>query len=172
MPAIEIRVFCKSLIFTVLVPGTVAIYVPYLMLRGKSAGSLAALRFAGLLPLALGAAIYIRCVWDFAIAGRGTPAPIDPPKTLVIRGLYCSVRNPMYVGVTLTLFGEATFYQSLRILRYAVAVWCLFHLFVLLYEEPTLRRKFGAEYEEYCKSVRRWIPRMRPIRGSPPPPAS
>lgn len=104
---------------------------------------------------------YFWCAWDFAFAGRGTPAPFDPPKILVARGLYRFVRNPMYVSILMVLLGESLLLKSLLLLRYA-AIWLVIvHVFVLLYEEPTLRRKFGASYEQYCKDVGRWIPRPR-----------
>jgi protein-S-isoprenylcysteine O-methyltransferase Ste14 len=111
--------------------------------------------------LVAGAIIYFRCAWDFAVTGGGTPAPIDPPRKLVAKGLYRDVRNPMYVGVLAILTGEAILAQNVRIAIYAALVWTGFHLFVLLYEEPTLRLKFGAEYEEYCRTVPRWGLRFR-----------
>jgi protein-S-isoprenylcysteine O-methyltransferase Ste14 len=114
------------------------------------------------LPIALGAAFYCWCAWEFASAGRGTPAPIDPPKLLVARGLYRVVRNPMYVGVLLVLLGESLVFGSWDLLRYAVLVWLCFHLFVVLYEEPALRRKFGASYEDYCQRVWRWTLQLPP----------
>jgi len=109
----------------------------------------------------LGAAIYFRCAWDFAFAGRGTPAPIDPPKELVVKGLYRYTRNPMYIGVLTLLFGEAVFFASRQILIYAGVVFLIFHLFVMLYEEPALRRKFGDSYQRYCSAVPRWFPKIR-----------
>jgi protein-S-isoprenylcysteine O-methyltransferase Ste14 len=114
------------------------------------------------LLIASGAAFYLWCAWEFAAAGLGTPAPIDPPKVLVARGLYRVVRNPMYVGVLLVLLGESLVFGSWALLRYAVLVWLCFHLFVVLYEEPALRRKFGASYEGYRKRVWRWTPRLPP----------
>ncbi len=90
--------------------------------------------------MALGAAIYFWCAWDFATAGQGTPAPIDPPKHLVVRGLYRFVRNPMYAGVLLLLAGESLAFQSLRILAYAAIVFAVVNLFVIFYEEPALKR--------------------------------
>ena len=95
------------------------------------------------------------------MTGRGTPAPIDPPKELVARGLYRYVRNPMYVGVMSILVGEALIFASRTLVWYAVTVFIGFNLFVLLYEEPTLRHKFGAAYERYCAAVPRWLPRLR-----------
>ena len=114
----------------------------------------------GVLPIAVGAGFYFWCAWDFAFAGHGTPAPIDPPKALVSRGLYRVVRNPIYVAVLLVLFGESLVFSSGIIFRYNLLVWLFFHLFVVFYEEPTLRKKFARAYEEYCRVVWRWIPRV------------
>lgn len=150
----------KTLIFTVFVPGTVTVAIPYWLLPAGAEFSLAGWRLIGLVPIALGAVFYLRCAWDFASVGRGTPAPIDPPKVLVVRRLYRLVRNPMYVGVLLILFGEAVVFASRVLVRYALVVWLLFHLFVIIYEEPTLKEKFGAAYEDYCKAVPRWIPAL------------
>ena len=108
-----------------------------------------------------GTAIYLRCAWDFAYHGRGTPAPIDPPKILIFRGLHRFVRNPMYLGVLCVIFGQAELFRSVRILIYGVCLWLVFHLFVIVYEEPTLRKQFGASYEEYRRMVPRWIPKFR-----------
>jgi protein-S-isoprenylcysteine O-methyltransferase Ste14 len=103
-------------------------------------------------------------VTDFAVAGRGTPAPIDPPKELVRRGLYRFTRNPMYVGVASVLIGEAWLFASRAMAVFALGVVTMFHLFVLFYEEPTLRRTFGDAYERYCAAVPRWV--ALPHRGS------
>jgi len=94
--------------------------------------------------------------------GRGTPAPFDPPRRLVIRGPYRFVRNPMYVGAGLALAGAALFYESLPLLAYGGVFLLACHLFVLSYEEPTLKRTFGPDYEAYCHHVNRWRPRLRP----------
>ena len=112
----------------------------------------------GLPPVLLGAVTYLWCAWDFTFTGRGTPAPIDPPKELVVKGLYRYVRNPMYVGITLILLGEAVLFESAVLFLYAGLLLVWFQLFIVYYEEPTLRRLFGASYESYCKSVSRWIP--------------
>jgi len=153
------KLLLKVLVFTIIVPGTVAGYIPYVLLPAGFVSRAEGLAVAGALPMGLGAAIYAWCVWDFAVAGRGTPAPIDPPQALVIRGLYRHVRNPMYVGVTLVLLGESALFRSLPLLIYASVVASGFHLFVVLHEEPALRRRFGAAYEEYCQAVPRWIPK-------------
>jgi protein-S-isoprenylcysteine O-methyltransferase Ste14 len=102
----------------------------------------------------------------FAHQGLGTPAPIAPPQHLVVTGLYRYVRNPMYVAVSLLIFGQALFFGSIWLLEYGLIVWFGFFAFVVLYEEPALRRKFGKEYEEFCSQVPRWIPRLKPFHGA------
>lgn len=114
---------------------------------------------AGMAVTALGAALALWCVLTFAFVGRGTPAPFDPPRVLVIRGPYRYVRNPMYIGAALALAGAALFYAAVWLLVYVGLFVAATHLFVVLYEEPTLRRKFGAEYEAYRRRVNRWLPR-------------
>jgi protein-S-isoprenylcysteine O-methyltransferase Ste14 len=147
------------LLFTILVPGTVAVLVPYLLLSSASPpASLGPLRFVGLLPLLLGVATYCWSAASFALVGKGTPAPIDPPKELVVRGPYRYVRNPMYLGVVLVLVGEALIWASPTLLIYAALILLACHLFVVYYEEPTLQRQFGDAYAHYCRSVPRWLP--------------
>ena len=164
-------IIVKTLIFTILVPGSITVGAPYLLLSSRleiysfQSGSL---RLMGILPLAFGTVVYLRCAWDFAFAGRGTPAPVDPPRVLVTRGLYGMVRNPIYVGVLLILAGEAMLFESVTLLFYAFLLWLVFHLFVVFYEEPTLQEKFGAAYEEYCKAVPRWIPRRLDAKRNSP----
>jgi hypothetical protein len=98
------------------------------------------------------------------LAGRGTPAPIDPPKELVVRGLYRFARNPMYVGVLAVIAGQSWLFGSPPLAIYALAVFACFHVFVIAYEEPTLRRHFDGAYERYCAAVPRWLPRLRGAR--------
>ncbi len=120
-------------------------------------------RWLAALPSVLGFAVAVRCVWDFGWTGRGTPAPFAPPRRLVVVGLYRHVRNPMYLGFALgwiglwVIFGHA----SLAAIAGAAAVALAIHLFVLFYEERTLRGKFGVDYEQYCRNVDRWWPRVR-----------
>lgn len=151
----------KNLLFTLVVPGSVAVYLPLWIAGADTPGPTAAVVLASL-AFALGGAIYAWCVWDFATFGRGTPAPIDAPSKLVIRGLYRSVRNPMYVGVLCVILGWALFYTSAQLLLYGAIVWTIFHGFVVLYEEPHLREEFKTEYSDYCTQVGRWLPRRRP----------
>lgn len=118
------------------------------------------LQIVGMAVGALGAAFALWCILTFALVGRGTPAPFDPPRRLVVQGPYRTVRNPMYIGAGLALAGAALFYQSLALLGYTGLFLLVTHWFVVLYEEPTLRRTFDGEYEAYCRRVRRWWPRL------------
>jgi protein-S-isoprenylcysteine O-methyltransferase Ste14 len=115
-------------------------------------------QFAGGVIVIAGGALAIWCVVTFGITGKGTPAPFDPPRRLVVTGPYRFVRNPMYIGAGCALLGAALFYNSLPLFIYTVLFFLIAHLFVILYEEPILRRFFGKEYEEYCRRVRRWWP--------------
>jgi protein-S-isoprenylcysteine O-methyltransferase Ste14 len=145
----------KNLLFTVLVPGTVAVYLP-LLLAGDRAPAWGP---AALVLFGFGAGLYGWCVWDFARFGRGTPAPIDAPRRLVVHGPYRVVRNPMYVAVLAVIAGQAVLFRTPALLVYGAAIVGCFALFVTLYEEPHLRRTFGAEYEDYTARVGRWLPR-------------
>ncbi len=151
--------FLKNLLFTVIVPGTVAVYVPWLIARDQPLASATWLAVSSALLVA-GGAIYLWCVWDFATFGRGTPAPIDAPKELVVRGLYRHTRNPMYVGVLTVILGWAALFQALSLLIYALCVGVCFHLFVVLYEEPHLQKTFGRSYDQYRSQVGRWLPKI------------
>jgi protein-S-isoprenylcysteine O-methyltransferase Ste14 len=113
----------------------------------------------GLAVIGIGVVLLGTCIWEFARRGRGTLAPVDPPTTLVVQGLYRYVRNPMYVSVTMIVLGEAVLAGSRALLAYW-AVWFLaVNLFVIGYEEPTLQRRFGPAYGRYRATVRRWLPR-------------
>jgi protein-S-isoprenylcysteine O-methyltransferase Ste14 len=161
--------FFETILFSVMVPGAVAFWIPrdtlhlwkrMLLEHWMSWHSIA------MVPLTIGSLVYLRCLWEFAVQGNGIPAPVDHPKQLVITGLYRYVRNPMYVGVLLFLLGEATFFTSWRVLAYAIAWLAFVHVNVILYEEPNLRRKFNGPYEHYRSVVHRWIP-GRPYGGKP-----
>ena len=121
-------------------------------------------RWLGAIPSAVGFAVALWCMWDFGWTGRGTPAPFLPPRRLVVAGFYRYVRNPMYVGFAAGWIGLwVVFGHANRVVMAAVAAAALgVHLFVRLYEEPTLREKFGEDYREYCRNVGRWWPRLRP----------
>ena len=150
----------KNVVFTVLVPGTVAVFVPYRILSSSGRLQLheiGALRLLGLTPVLFGGAVYLSCVWGFARIGQGTPAPIDPPKKLVVSGPYRFTRNPMYVAVFCVILGEAVFFASSWLLAYGLLILATFYTFVVFYEEPTLRRQFGSSYNNYCTRVPRWL---------------
>lgn len=123
-------------------------------------------RWVAAAPSVLGFAVALCCVWDFGWTGHGTPAPVAPPKRLVVVGFYRYVRNPMYVGFAIGWIGLWVVFGQASVA--AIAVVCVValgvHGFVVFYEEPTLRKKFGSDYEEYCRNVRRWIPRIKAWR--------
>jgi protein-S-isoprenylcysteine O-methyltransferase Ste14 len=150
----------KSILAALVLPGTVTLLIPYLILaqRGFVVGQLRPMQCLGVVLIAAGAAILVRCIVDFARIGRGTLAPVDPPRTLVVRGLYRYVRNPMYVGVLAILLGEAALFRALVLLEYTAIWFACVHLFVVLYEEPALQRQFDGSFEQYRRSVRRWFP--------------
>jgi protein-S-isoprenylcysteine O-methyltransferase Ste14 len=153
-----------SAVFLVIAPGTLAVYVPWTFTHWRTAPPLLGffpLRILGGLMIAAGLPVLLDSFARFAIQGLGTPAPVAPPQHLVVTGLYRYVRNPMYVAVLSLVFGQALLFGSLPLLEYGLAVWLGFFAFVLVYEEPTLRGKFGEEYDDYCARVPRWIPRFR-----------
>jgi protein-S-isoprenylcysteine O-methyltransferase Ste14 len=151
----------KTLVFTVFVPGTAAGYVPW-RLRQDAAPVTGAEEWAAIVVIAIGIAIYLyTAFWGFAVIGGGTPAPIAPTKILVVKGLHRFMRNPMYTGVGLVIGGQAWLFHSRHIAIYMVCMLLTAHLFVIFYEEPTLHRQFGEEYEGYRASVPRWIPKFR-----------
>ena len=156
-----------SLVFLVLAPGFVAGLVPWWLSRWQVQPplfGLMAVRFAGVALIAMGTPALLDSFARFALQGLGTPAPILPTQHLVVTGLYRYVRNPMYLGVGSVIMGQGLFLGNRQVLGYGLFVCLSFHLFVLAYEEPTLRRTFGEEYERYCADVPRWIPRRRPWR--------
>jgi protein-S-isoprenylcysteine O-methyltransferase Ste14 len=151
----------STTIFTIFVPGTVAGYIPW-RLRQNAAPITGVEELAAIGVIAMGTAIYLSTAfWGFAMVGGGTPAPIAPTKILVVRGLHRYVRNPMYIGVALVVAGQAWLFHSPHIAIYLACVLVIVNLFVRFYEEPTLRRQFGEEYERYRARVPRWIPRFR-----------
>ena len=152
----------KNLVFTIVIPGTFGVYIPMAIARGTGAraGGVGLFWLMGFGLLILGSLIYLICVMEFAVRGRGTPAPIDAPKHLVISGLYQYVRNPMYVGVLAVVLGWTFLSKSLELMGYAALLALCFHAFIRLYEEPALRKQFGIEYETYTATVGRWLPRL------------
>ncbi len=151
----------NTLLFTIFVPGTVAVIIPRWIVGGFCIPPGVPATWIGAILCSLGAAIYLRCAWKFAVRGLGTPAPIAPTKFLVTRGLHRYVRNPMYVGVALLILGEGTIFRSFHLVLYAALMLLTAHIFVVFYEEPTLHRQFGESYDEYRHDVPRWIPRFR-----------
>jgi protein-S-isoprenylcysteine O-methyltransferase Ste14 len=151
----------RSLLYTIIIPGTVTVLIPYLIVSGRGEHipqPWGLLQVVGLVAGVLGASILLRCIWEFMVSGRGTLAPVDPPTQLVVRGLYRYVRNPMYLGAFTLLLGEAAFFESLPVLLYAIAWFTIVNMIVLLYEEPVLHRRFGESYERYTAAVHRWVP--------------
>jgi len=151
----------KTLLWSIIVAGSVTVLVPSLLLASRFdffRVNLSYFRFLGLIPIVAGATLYVWSAWCFTFIGQGTPAPFDPPKKLVVKGPFRYVRNPIYVFVALTLTGEAILFETTIILLYAALVVAIFHFWVVLYEEPTLKRKFGESYERYCEQVSRWLP--------------
>ena len=155
----------KSLLFLIVAPGIIAGYIPLALLRSGTrieTGIFAYLAF----PLWLfGGIILLWSFWNFIAQGRGTPAPIDPPKELVVTGFYRYVRNPMYVAVLAINIGYFLWFKFVWLIVYTAIVFLTVHLFVTLYEEPTLKKKFGASYEDYLQKVPRWIPRIKPDKN-------
>lgn len=161
MPAVWLAV--RSIAWALLLPGFFAGYVPWRFFGLDQVGLRLAdpLQLLGVACAGLGGGLLVACIWEFARRGGGTLAPVDPPVRLVVQGLYRFVRNPMYLSVTLIVLGELLLTGSRPLLLYW-AIWFLgVNLFVIGYEEPALRRRFGAEYESYTKAVGRWIPRLR-----------
>ena len=150
----------NTALFSIFVPGTVGLLVPWWILGGYVRPSNDAFTWTGCVLCAGGAAIYFRCAWEFAVRGLGTPAPIAPTQFLVTTALHRYVRNPMYLGVALTILGQAVIFRSIHVAEYAVAMLLVAHVFVVLYEEPTLARQFGESYKAYRRSVPRWVPRF------------
>ena len=142
-------VVVRAITYAALFIGLVLIYVPAQLLPGSSLARpamMGAPQIAGMIVGGLGAVIALWCIFTFTFVGKGTPAPFDPPRRLVIRGPYRFVRNPMYIGATLALLGAALFYGSRSIAIYAGLFFLATHLFVVVYEEPTLKQTFGAQY--------------------------
>ena len=153
--------------FLLLAPGTVAGLVPWWITRWRMQPPLlgfSGFRVIGALMIAAGIAIVLDSFARFALQGLGTPAPVLPTRHLVVSGLYRYVRNPMYVGVLGILLGQGLLLGDGRLFAYGGLLWLGVHVFVVGYEEPTLRRSFGAEYQAFRRNVPRWIPRLSPWR--------
>ena len=153
----------NTLLFTIVVPGTVAILFPRWLVGDFRWPPAGVLTWIGAIAFLTGAGIYFRCAWEFAVRGLGTPAPIAPTKFLVTTALHRYVRNPMYLGVAIAILGEAAIFRSLHVAEYSALMLLTAHIFVVLYEEPTLQRQFGESYAEYKRKVPRWLPRLQPL---------
>jgi len=168
----------RALIFTVLVPGTVTVWLPLTFYNPGRVWSQVPwwIRQLGWIPIALGIFLYLLSALEFLVRGHGTPAiwftrPLAfvlglEPQILVRNAIYRYVRNPMYVGVVAILLGEALVFASPNLLGYAVAAWLVFHLVIVFVEEPHLRSTRGPEYIEYCRTTPRWIPQIREPRAA------
>ena len=156
----------RALTYASLFVALVLVLLPARLLEwtGVTRPPVGAVQLIGAAAAIAGGLLALWCVLTFAVVGRGTPAPFDPPRRLVVQGPYSVVRNPMYIGAGLALAGAALFFLSPALLGFAVVFLLVTHLFVVRYEEPTLRRMFGEEYEAYCTAVRRWLPRHSPYR--------
>ena len=152
----------KTTLFIILVPGTVLYLVPsWILHRTGRVLSLRGWGLPGLVPLCAELVFLLSSAWHFAVTGKGIPAAIDPPRRFVSKGFYRWMRNPMYVGALLILIGEWSLSFSRLLALYTLAVFLCFQLFVVLYEEPVLTKKFGPAYSCYHREVPRWIPRFR-----------
>ena len=163
----RVALIVTTLLSTIAVPGGLLVGIPYSLLRSGleiRRFDLGPLWIVGIVAVIVGIAVLVWCTAGFVIFGRGTPNPVDPPRSLVARGIYRRVRNPMYVAIGVILAGEAMLFGSTALIVYAVALMAVFHVFVVSYEEPTLRRLFGSPYDEYCARVPRWIPTVTRVR--------
>jgi protein-S-isoprenylcysteine O-methyltransferase Ste14 len=157
-------VLMRALTYATLFIGLLLVFVPQQILAATGIvrpERIGPAQIAGLVMIAVGGVLALSCVLTFALIGKGTPAPFDPPRRLVRAGPYARVRNPMYIGAALALFGAALFFGSAPLALYATAFLVVIHLFVVFYEEPTLHRLFGASYDEYRSNVHRWMPTWR-----------
>lgn len=163
MTSASVALALRSLLWTILLPGVFAGYVPWRFFgldRVRIDWS-DPIHVAGVMILALGTTLLAACIFEFARSGRGTLSPVDPPRHLVVRSLYRYVRNPMYLSVTTIVLGEVLLSGSSALAAYWVVWFACVNVFVLGYEEPTLRKQFGESYDEYTRRVPRWIPLIR-----------
>ena len=170
MKSVKVLAIIGSAVFLVIAPGFVAGLVPWWISHWRLEApffGMPLFRLAGGALILMGVAGLLDSFVRFAVQGLGTPAPVFPTRHLVITGLYRYVRNPIYVAVVSTILGQGLVLGNLTLLEYGGLVWLLFHLFVLVYEEPTLRASFGSEYKKFCAEVPRWIPRFTPWRSYP-----
>jgi protein-S-isoprenylcysteine O-methyltransferase Ste14 len=153
------RLIIKAIIITLLLPGSGILIIPYLILQPTHLTEwppLSIVTAVGVIIVLVALAVLLHSIWGFAFYGRGTLAPIDPPKILVVRGLFRFTRNPMYLSIVIILLSEAWIFRSISLLIYALLAFLGFHLFVIGFEEPRLRAQFSASYEAYKQMVPRW----------------
>lgn len=158
-------------VFLFLAPGFFVVLLPYWISRWQIQPPLfgfAPFRVIGVLLMVVALPVLLESFARFALQGVGTPAPIFPTQHLIVKGFYRFVRNPMYVAVLSMVLGQGLLFGNVRVLEYGLVAGLVVHVFVLTYEEPTLRKTFGGEYETYCANVRRWIPRLTPWSGNAP----
>jgi protein-S-isoprenylcysteine O-methyltransferase Ste14 len=157
----------RSLFWTAIIPGVVAGFVPWRFfgLARVQLSLTNPLHLLALLGIGVGVGFLVACVWEFAHRGRGTLAPVDAPRQLVVQGPYRYVRNPMYLSVTAILLGEVLLTGSPRLLAYWAVWFLVVNLIVIGLEEPVLRQQFGDAYEHYMRAVGRWVPRKRGNSG-------
>ena len=158
----RLRAAIGSLVFLLVAPGVVAGLVPWLLTDWSAHDWPIPLRLLGAATIAAGLALLLPAFIRFAVDGRGTPAPVAPTERLVVTGAYRYVRNPMYLGVAALIVGQGLLLGQAVLLAYAAIFVVVVTAFVHSYEEPTLARKFGQQYETYRSAVPRWRPRLRP----------
>jgi protein-S-isoprenylcysteine O-methyltransferase Ste14 len=158
----SIALALRSVTWAALLPGLFAGYLPwrYFGLRDVRIELSHPVHLVGLGSITVGVILLAACIWEFATRGRGTLSPLDPPRQLVVRGLYRYVRNPMYLSVTAIVFGEVLLTRSVALFVLWIIWFIAANIFVLIYEEPTLRNEFGPSYEAYCRNVGRWVPKL------------
>ena len=157
-----IFIFARAATYAALFIGLLLIFLPNRILSSTGIvppSTIGAWQIAGMLFGVSGATLALACILTFVFVGRGTPAPFDPPRRLVVQGPYRVVRNPMYLGAGLALAGAALFYQSIPLLGYAGLFLLITHVLVVVYEEPTLRQTFERDYDAYCRRTGRWLPK-------------
>src|SRR6516162_9992301 len=164
----KITAVLGSALFFVVAPAMLAGVIPWSITHWEFRPpflAAEATRLAGLAFIIAGVPGLLDCFARFALQGLGTPAPIAPPRILVVSGLYRYVRNPIYVALVAIILGQAVLMGDWRLIVYGALLWLFFHVVVMAYEEPTLERTFGREYEAFRAAVPRWIPRMTPWRS-------
>lgn len=153
-----------TLLYTLAVPGSITVLVPYLLLTLRLRlipMQLGIFYISGWLLICVGTVLYLWAAWGLTFTGKGTPSPISPPKMLVVRGPYRMMRNPMYGGILLVLLGEAIYFQEVILIVYSCLIFLSFNRYILNIEEPGLTKKFGANYRLYCHAIPRWLPKIR-----------